>query len=843
MKRRYAFLSIIILLCCNTALTGFADTLTAAAGSQPEGTHPAGLTAFLQQRPDYTLMAENRGRALLLNKQNLAVAVIDTATGTVFGESVMNGRQGNNTVKNLQKSAVQVTYLADTGQRNIGTLHTMDSYSFCTELKGFEIREIPHGFELDLTLGSNALCIDDLPKMIPVEKYNELLLPYFSSKNDKNFREQYRVVKDKYWIRVKDKDMGDMMIAYLHNILFEKGKYTQDDLIADNAVYGYVPENANPRISLTLRYELDGESLVLTIPLQAVQGNHQIQMIEPAPYFLSSGTEDSGYLFVPDGSGALIRFNNGKNSAAAYKEQVFGADILKDVHKYRAQTFDITMPVYGIKKNDHAVLAIIEKGAELAEIFADVSGHSDEFNRIASRFILRDIENINLLGNSSATTARWPEDVYTGDIVLRYTFLSGSTAHYTGMAKCYQQYLLDRGQIAKHPPEPAAPFFAECMGALRKLKFFLGVGYQSTICATTINQGEKIYQTLRNGGAQNIKFIFSGLYAGGVKNESLKKMRLNSGMGSAEDFAQLQKTVSESGGMLFPSIYTANVFGSKRFSRLSDAPRRQSGEPAGRVLFLENMMLSMNLRYPAFYVSPYRIPSYTETVKQNLAAWTTGGVALRDLGNTLIPDYRRKKHLSRIHAMPVFQDALQSLAESYPLMLSNPNSYALGAASYINDLPSSHNGYAILDAAVPFVQLVLDGCLPYSATAWNGKAAAGLTKPLLHAIETKSSPYFLFTFQKETVFHNILDRDLAETFSTYHEDWTETAAAVYKQYNAFYMKVKHSQIIDHEILDGDLRLIRYDNGITVYVNYSSAERQLDGIRIPAQGYIIKGDKL
>ena len=838
MKRICILLIVAIFFC------GALQSQSGVAGFEAEHTGintkvAAGTAAFLRDHPDYRVMAENDSLALLLNEATLAVAVIDPKSGETLGESVMNGVQGNAGVKNLQKSVAAVTYLADSDNKNIASLQTMDSYSFCTELNNFAVREIPHGFELDLTLGANMLTADDLPKMIPLQKYNELLLPHFSSQNDKIFREEYRIVDDKYWLRVKDKDIGNLKLEYLYKLFFEKSQYTLADAEADTKAFGYVPEHALPRISLTVRYELDGADLVLTVPLSELKANHDVQMIEAAPYFLSAGTEDTGYLVAPDGSGALIYFNNGKKNAQAYQAPVFGADILKDLLVYKQKTFNITLPVYGIKKNSRAVLAIIEKGAELAEIVADVSGHADEFNRISSRFILRDIENVFLEGSGTSTQARWANDVYTGDLALRYVFLQGEQAQYAGMAKRYQQYLIAHQDLKKRAAEAQAPFFAECLGAIRKSKFFLGVSYPSTVCATTIPEGEMIYNRLRENGGQNIKFFFSGLYEGGVKNGSLRKIVLNSGMGSKRDFERLQRTAAESGGMLFPSVSLGRVYGSKRFSKLSDAPRRHNGLPAEETLFLENMMLDRFLEYPAYYVSPHKLSAYTETAKKNFGAWPLGGLAVRDLGGLVTPDYRRKQHLSRIHAAPVFEEVLQSLAAAYPLALTNPNSTAFVHASYITGLPSAHNGYSILDESIPFVQLVLDGCVPYAGTAWNGKAVLGMRRNLLHAIETRSSPYFLFTYQKETIFHNTLDADLEGTCSTYYADWTDEAASLYKEYNAFYGAVKDAQMSGHEILSGTLRRVRYTNGVTVYVNYGNKEALYGDLHIPAQGYLVQ----
>lgn len=48
--------------------------------------------------------------------------------------------------------------------------------------------------------------------------------------------------------------------------------------------------------------------------------------IDLLEYFGAAGPEEEGYMFVPDGSGALIMFNNGKVNAPAYIGYVYGED-------------------------------------------------------------------------------------------------------------------------------------------------------------------------------------------------------------------------------------------------------------------------------------------------------------------------------------------------------------------------------------------------------------------------------------------------------------------------------------------------------------------------------------
>ena len=55
-------------------------------------------------------------------------------------------------------------------------------------------------------------------------------------------------------------------------------------------------------------------------------GTNRILKISVLPYFGAASANDSGYMIVPDGSGAIINFNNGKYNAAPYSKRFYGGD-------------------------------------------------------------------------------------------------------------------------------------------------------------------------------------------------------------------------------------------------------------------------------------------------------------------------------------------------------------------------------------------------------------------------------------------------------------------------------------------------------------------------------------
>ena len=67
--------------------------------------------------------------------------------------------------------------------------------------------------------------------------------------------------------------------------------------------------------------------------------------------FGAASAQENGYLFVPDGSGALIYYNNGKTSRQSYTAQVYGADwsvnFLSDQKPEYDTNLSIKLPVFG----------------------------------------------------------------------------------------------------------------------------------------------------------------------------------------------------------------------------------------------------------------------------------------------------------------------------------------------------------------------------------------------------------------------------------------------------------------------------------------------------------------
>ena len=85
--------------------------------------------------------------------------------------------------------------------------------------------------------------------------------------------------------------------------------------------------------TITLRYALEDESLIVRVPMAEVACPAGILPLKIAvlPHFGGSSATEGGYLLVPDGSGALIEFGSGKYSTTSYVGSVYGFDKSLDI--------------------------------------------------------------------------------------------------------------------------------------------------------------------------------------------------------------------------------------------------------------------------------------------------------------------------------------------------------------------------------------------------------------------------------------------------------------------------------------------------------------------------------
>ena len=242
-----------------------------------------------------------------------------------------------------------------------------------------------------------------------------------------------------------------------------------------------------PSITVGLKVMLEDQGVSVEIPFATIQEanpDFRLGLIYVYP-FLGYTREDvtPGYMFIPDGCGSLIRFSATTKATNMFYGRYYGSDLGMlgvlpwDPNINRA--YKISIPVFGMVhgEKENAFISIVEKGASYGEIQAHPAGIITNFNFLNNTFLYNEsyFQATNRSG-AGVTTLQKSTNVF--DIKIHYRFLTGDESDYVGMARSYQQYLVDKGQLKKvEDPNPDIGIKLEFLGGEKETGLVLESPY------------------------------------------------------------------------------------------------------------------------------------------------------------------------------------------------------------------------------------------------------------------------------------------------------------------------------------------------------------------------------
>lgn len=640
--------------------------------------------------------------------------------------------------------------------------------------------------------------------------------------------------------------------------------YSPEDVIEDHETYGIEPPYPNLRtFRVSVEYVLDGKSLVVRIPggsiaypdrvLDPATGNpitYPLTSISLLPYFGASDVASNGYLFVPDGSGALIFANNGKTGVQPYNGLVYGRDLAtQPVPEFSTLDLEqIYLPVFGLKDEARAFVAIIEEGEAIARIEATVAGMRDSFNKAWASFDVMPQVRVNLeaegarIGLRQLSLNMYQIRPYLGDISVRYSFLSGDDATYVGMAKRYREYLVEREGLARLPASNRLPLLLHAVGSIDRIEPVLGVPSPVVVPLTTFEQAREIVEELLAAGVDDVHMRFTGWLKGGVRHVFPDGVHLEGSVGSTAELHALDAALDAAGSSLFLDAGFAFVRRNSLFDRFIDFLH------AAR--FLNRNQAYVTRHDIATYqpidaqrmplLSPSRYPWVIGRFASDFGRLGMGRLSVGDLGRHLYSDFRLNPNelVDRPSAQAIVVQVLAALREQgFQLMLEGANAYALPYAAHVFNAPLSSRGPAIIDQPVPFYAIVTSGYVMRSAPPAN---LYDLTDEayFLKLLETGMLPSFTVGYaSSSTVKHS----DYHHLYRIAFSEVKDEIASVYHEARGNLRRLWHQPILDHSCDTFEVCRTLFEDGTTVFVNYGRESYQAESVVVPAMGYVVVGD--
>lgn len=793
--------------------------------------------------PGMVLAARNGLLKLYVDVKTAEVAVYDTRMGVLVRSNpagAANDPVANKTNINYLRSQFILDYY--NAARTAGTY---DSYSMSVARGQVTAESIKDGVRFVYVLGETKTIDYYVPFYLSTGKFENIV----SQLSDADAATMKRMYSDggSGLMNIIRAGRTNLKSQAKIDAILQSAGFTREDYYQQMALGGEAVEEALS-FTVALEYRLQGDALKVCVPVCAMQekGGGKIFRIQLLRSFGAAGTDESGYMVVPNGSGSLIRFNNGKTGAAAYSQYIYGMDLIDADYTKIQNTQTARLPLFGICRENSSVLATIERGAPLCYITADVSGHLNSCNYAYPTFVLRGYDMLSMFGVTGAE-ADMPileKDLYNENLTVRYAFLTEEYKGYAGLANYYRSRLMEIGILTKKAAGGNIPFYYDVIGGVKQTAHFLGVRYQRVYPMTTFAQAEGMARTLQTMGIKNQVMNLQGWFNGGYYHDAAGSIHVIGSLGGKKRLEELNGVLENLGGAMYADVAFQNVTVIAKHYSAGLESSRYYGSGYAAVLGQVNpgtLRRTASLQYDeTLYslLSPKFLPRYVKGFAGAVKSYDITGISLRDLGDELHADKRRTNVISRQQALDVVLSQFETLADTgRKLLVSGGNDYAFPYAAHVLGAPITDSKYFIVDESIPLYEMILHGCVDYTGLPLNCGDSLGTRADLLRLIEYGASCRYIFTYEDAAQMkYTGLNRFYATTFSA----WKDTATAAYEFLSEALTPVSGALMVNHQTLSNGIVKVTYDNGILIYINYGDAPLDAGGITVPAQGYRLEG---
>ncbi|MDF2484573.1 MAG: ABC-type transport system, substrate-binding component [Herbinix sp.] len=500
-----------------------------------------------------------------------------------------------------------------------------------------------------------------------------------------------------------------------------------------------------------------------------------------------------GYIFVPDGSGSLLRFQNNSASFSLYTGDVYGADPSQNTY-YNNMLSDAiplkdpVMPVFGVTHGDGqaAFVAYADQGAEYMQIVVRPEENLTAYNYVYPRFVynVNYYQVYNKKGDGYFTLMEQPNGL---NIKLTYTFLAGNgsdgtpAADYTGMAATYRKHLMEEGILTEmgSTGEGDIPIRLDFIMSDSKK----GIVGTDEVVATTAEDVGDILETIRTeSGITNIN---SGLYGWQQGGETLAKpdsANYYRKIGSQSDFKKLITEFNEK---------NIDISYARDYSTINEEMLNYHNTAARHVnsWYLElNKMYILPANVPVWlfgYATPQKSAAWLQKQLGRVASYSDS-MTVGGMSNTLLSNYDSSGiTMTATEVISLYQETFAKAKEKVKLNMESPNMYLWKYTDRYLLSPVGTSQYVFETDAVPFLQMVLNGTMevyaPYSNFSFYTQT------DILRMIDYNLSPSFILSKEPS---HLLAATPSADLYSTEFEQYEDLISQVYSQVNGVLSKVQ-----------------------------------------------------
>ena len=575
-------------------------------------------------------------------------------------------------------------------------------------------------------------------------------------------------------------------------------------------------------------------------PVTDTEGN-AILNIGLLQFFGAAGIEDEGYMIVPDGSGAIINYNNQRIEAREYSNKIYGLDTSVTQLKRPAKTEQVYLPVMGAitmgDSTNHGYMAICESGETCASVNAAVSiQNATSYNNCWYEFDVR-TEDTYYMGTRLLTVFEAGE-IKQPTLSVGYYLLSGDDLSYVDVAEEYRNYLIEEKGLQEKKDSIKSSYYLNVFGGTVKAQSIAGFPVNLETSATTYDQAQEIMKKLAELGVDDIMLSYTDFNTAGIKGLISAGVDYSGTLGGKNDFNELKSYVESVNGQIFPSVGITYMKDSGNGYSYSLNACKQTTKAYATV---NNWDIAFGIPHQVRLVtkttlSPYYWPDLFRKLRESFNAEGIKTISLGNATTLLYSDFSRGNY-TRHDAMMEIVDGLKKFEEAGITVLADgANAYALPYVDYVTGVPLTSSNFDLFDYDIPFYSLVIHGLIPYTTTAIN--ASANATDTIMLSIATATPVNYDMMYTNPNKF---TDSDYDSLFYSNYKGWLEPSANAYKLYKENLSDLTNQKITGYERVSAYVTKTTFENGTTVTVDTKNLTVNIGGKEIDLAQYGLKGE--
>lgn len=604
-----------------------------------------------------------------------------------------------------------------------------------------------------------------------------------------------------------------------------------------NVVYDF---ESTAEIAVPVTYTLNDDYLSLHVDTKAIEErNYDKVAVEMAfnSTFGAADMEEEGYFVIPDGSGAVINFNNGKSGYRVYQGKVYGADITAVKTTKPTVTRDVYLPMYGIVKGDSGLMVVADKGDTCATINAYTAGQNKtSYNACYFDFEVRTSDEYLMGGDSNPLRVFEKRGILVPEIEIRYYPVSKedkSEVDYVDIANSYKSYLKTKG-VEKSPAADASALYVDFYGATIKTETVLGMPVKMQHKTTSFSDAQDILTQLKGLGVENMVVNYNQWTKADIKEQVSDKAKPSSLLGGKSDFNSLMSYANSNNIAVYPAVDNLTFKSGGGYFTMTDTAIRVSNAYSRQIEYdlahgIENKFYkSMSLLSPRKHEKMFKnlAKSYSKYGLNNISVGSATTVIYGDYG---------KKSISREMFKNNLQGYMGDLKSSVGSVLADgANAYVLPYVDHITNIPLNSSRFDAFDMDIPFYQIVMSGLKPVSTTAVNGDAQ--IADLVLKAVACGSNLRFDLVAEDA---NELKDTRYDVLYYADYKYWVEDAAGCYKFANEILKDTAGAEITEYNILEnGNIETV-YSNGVKTVVDLNAKTVDKNGTKYSIYDYVGK----